>query len=211
MKKLVFLIVIMMAATTTVQAEIKAGGSPAVDSVEIAAPDSRAGALPSLDVDKKIEDCACPPCCDKPTLPLAEEPAVPVQEPAAPVQEPTVPAQERVSMIVNIEFDTGKAAVDDRFQEDIEMLAKFLKNYPSEKVVIEGHTDNIGDENFNQKLSEKRAQNVRQALIDKFGIDGSRITAIGYGEENPLASNDTEEGRQQNRRVEAVVEVLRTK
>ena len=197
MKKLAFLIVIMMAATTAVQAEIKAGGSPAVDSVEIAEPDFRAGALPPLAIDKKIEECACPPCCDKPTLPLVEEPAA--------------SAQERVSMLVNIEFDAGKAAVDDRFQEDIEMLAKFLKDYPSEKVVIEGYTDNIGDENFNQKLSEKRAQNVRQALIDKFGIDGSRITAIGYGEENPLVSNDTEEGRQQNRRVEAIVEVLRTK
>ena len=197
MKKIVFLIVIIMTATTVVQAEIKAGGSPAVDSVEIAEPDSRAGAMPPLDVDKKIEECICPPCCDKPT--------------SATVVEQAGSDQERVSMMINIEFDANKTDVDERFYEDIEMLANFLKEFPKEKIVIEGYSDNVGDENVNRKLSEKRAKNVRQVLIDKFGINGSRMTAVGYGEENPLASNDTEEGRQQNRRVEVTVEVLRTK
>ena len=197
MKKLVFLIVIMMAATTVVQAEIKAGGSSALDSVEIAEPDSRADSISTLDDDKKIEECICPPCCDKPTSSTAVEQAG--------------PDQERVSMMINIEFDANKTDVDERFYEDIEMLANFLKAFPKEKIVIEGYSDNVGDEKINQKLSEKRAKNVRQALIDKFGINGSRMTAVGYGEENPLASNDTEEGRQQNRRVEVTVEVLRTK
>lgn len=197
MKKLVFLIVIILAASTAVQAEVKAGDSPAVDTVEIAEPDSRSGALPPLDVDNKTEECVCPPCCDKPTI--------------ARIEEQIGPDQEKVTMIIDIEFNPGNAVVEERFYEDIDMLAKFLKEFPEKKVVIEGYSDNVGDEKFNRKLSEKRAGNVRKLLIDKFGINGSRITAVGYGSENPVASNDTEEGRQQNRRVEALVEVLRKK
>jgi OOP family OmpA-OmpF porin len=76
--------------------------------------------------------------------------------------------------------------------------------------VIEGYTDNIADDAYNKKLSEERANNVRQYLIDKFGIDGSRLTAVGYGKDKPIASNDTKEGRQKNRRVQAVLEAVKT-
>jgi OmpA-OmpF porin, OOP family len=86
-----------------------------------------------------------------------------------------------------------------------------MKEFPDKNITIEGHTDNIGTNEYNQKLSEKRAKSVRQYLIDKFGINGSRLTAVGYGEEKPIASNDTAEGRQTNRRVEAVLEAIRIK
>jgi OOP family OmpA-OmpF porin len=67
----------------------------------------------------------------------------------------------------------------------------------------------VASDAYNQKLSERRANSVRQYIIDKFGIDGSRLTAVGYGESKPIADNSTAEGRQKNRRVEAVMEAIR--
>jgi OOP family OmpA-OmpF porin len=86
-----------------------------------------------------------------------------------------------------------------------------MKAYPETNAVIEGHTDNVGKAEYNDRLSDARAKSVRQYLIDKFGIDASRITSAGYGMNKPIASNDTKEGRQKNRRVEAVLEAMRTK
>lgn len=86
-----------------------------------------------------------------------------------------------------------------------------MKKYPQTKAVIEGHTDEVGTKEHNQLLSEKRASSVRQYLIDKFGINGNRLKAVGYGEERPVASNYTKEGRDKNRRVEAVISVMATK
>lgn len=89
-----------------------------------------------------------------------------------------------------------------------------MRQYPDTNVVIEGHTDNVDvfhDPSNNIKLSQARADSVRQYLIDQFGIDASRITAVGYGPNRPVADNDTEEGRQKNRRVEAVIETIITR
>lgn len=89
-----------------------------------------------------------------------------------------------------------------------------MKDYPETNAIIEGHTDNVDvfhDPNNNIKLSQARADSVRQYLIDNFGIDASRIIAVGYGPTRPIASNDTEKGRQMNRRVEAVLETMRAK
>jgi OOP family OmpA-OmpF porin len=76
--------------------------------------------------------------------------------------------------------------------------------------VIEGHTDNVNTAEYNQKLSEARANSVRQYLINHFGIKASRLTAVGYGLTKPIASNNTEEGRQKNRRVQAVIKTIKT-
>ena len=73
----------------------------------------------------------------------------------------------------------------------------------SARIRISGHTDNVGNPQRNQALSEARAQSVREYLINH-GIDGDRVEAVGYGDQRPVASNDTEEGRQQNRRIEAI-------
>jgi len=86
-----------------------------------------------------------------------------------------------------------------------------MKKFPEVHVFLEGHTDNVFTAEYNQKLSEARAQSVRRYLIDKFGVSGSQMTAVGYGSRRPIASNKTKEGRQKNRRVEAVVKALREK
>lgn len=183
---LVFIIMMMVVATAA-QAEIRAGG------------------LPELTIDPTIKACDCrlfPQCCPQTVV----EPApAPTPEPA-PVP---APVKEKVTITLNVQFDTNKAIVKDKYRDDIKRVADFMKEFPDTTAAIEGYTDNIASEAYNQKLSEKRANSVRQYIIDKFGIDGSRLTAAGYGESKPIASNDTEEGRQKNRRVEAVMEATR--
>lgn len=86
----------------------------------------------------------------------------------------------------------------------VEELARFLKDYPERTVLIEGYTDSTGSSAYNQQLSEARARSVKQALMQR-GISPSRIMTIGYGEQYPVASNETLAGRQLNRRVEIVI------
>ena len=81
-----------------------------------------------------------------------------------------------------------------------------MTSYPLTKVTIEGHSDSSGEAKYNQFLSERRATSIAKVLVDDYGIDSSRVDAIGYGEEKPIADNATAEGRKQNRRVEAVIE-----
>jgi OOP family OmpA-OmpF porin len=132
------------------------------------------------------------------------EAPVPVSEPAP------ASVQEKVSIMLNVEFDTAKSVVKEKYRDDIKRVADFMKMYPETNAAIEGHTDNIGNAEYNQKLSDARAKSVRQYLIKNFGIKASRLTAVGYGLTKPIASNDTEEGRQKNRRVEAVLETVHT-
>jgi outer membrane protein OmpA-like peptidoglycan-associated protein len=94
-------------------------------------------------------------------------------------------------------------------QPAINELAARLKNNPEQKVVIEGHTDNSGDPNYNRSLALERAQAVRSALVRQ-GIDVSRITVRSLGEENPIASNDTKEGRRENRRAQVIIGGMET-
>jgi len=86
-------------------------------------------------------------------------------------------------------------------QPEIQRVADVLRQYPETNIQIAGHTDSQGSEVYNQQLSERRAQAVRDALVG-MGVDPGRITVIGYGESRPIASNDTASGRQHNRRVE---------
>ena len=81
-----------------------------------------------------------------------------------------------------------------------------MKQYPQTATTVEGHTDSIGNAAYNQKLSERRASAVRDTLVNQFGVEASRINAVGYGKERPVADNATNEGRAINRRVEASVE-----
>ncbi len=80
-----------------------------------------------------------------------------------------------------------------------------MKKYPDTKATIEGHTDNVGKEAADMKLSQKRADAVVKSLIKDYKIDKSRLKAVGYGPKKPVASNATAAGKQQNRRVEAVL------
>ena len=114
-----------------------------------------------------------------------------------------------VTIALNVEFDTNKAIVKDKYRNEIKKVADFMKKYPNTTAVIEGHTDNTNTAEYNQKLSEARANSVRQYLINNFGIKASRLTAVGYGLTKPIASNSTEEGKQKNRRVQAVVKAMK--
>jgi len=98
-------------------------------------------------------------------------------------------------------FDTGKATLKTEPVSVFVDIIKILNEYPNAKFTVEGHTDSVGSAKLNQSLSEKRANSVRDFLI-KEGIDADRLTAIGYGEDKPIATNNTRSGRKQNRRVE---------
>ncbi len=101
----------------------------------------------------------------------------------------------------HINFDTGSDYIKPKFLKSIKDYANYLllNNY---KVQIQGHTDSMSDEHYNQELSERRAKRVKEKLIE-FGVPAERLSYIGYGEKKPIASNLTSEGRYKNRRVEA--------
>jgi len=101
-------------------------------------------------------------------------------------------------------FDTGGASLKPGAATTVDRLAQFMRDYPERSVRIEGHTDSVGSDATNQSLSERRADAVRAALLER-GLEPQRITTVGYGEARPIASNDTPAGQQQNRRVEIVV------
>jgi outer membrane protein OmpA-like peptidoglycan-associated protein len=110
-------------------------------------------------------------------------------------------------LIVNISdvlFDFNKYTLKPEAREKMAKVSGILLAYPGLKIQLEGHTDSIGSDDYNQKLSEQRADTVRQYLVDQ-SVPAGTVTAIGLGKANPVASNDTAAGRQKNRRVEMVV------
>ena len=110
-------------------------------------------------------------------------------------------------LIVNMSgvwFDTGKATLKPGAREKLSKIAGILSGHPGLKLEVEGHTDNTGSDELNQQLSERRADAVREFLVQQ-GVSPALITARGMGESQPVASNDTAAGRQLNRRVEMVV------
>ena len=115
----------------------------------------------------------------------------------------TAPAREELCMNLNIEYDTDKAVIKPAYFPEVEKVANFMKKYPQIKGTIEGHTDSVGGAKYNLKLSQKRAESVVKMLVDKYGIDKSRLTARGYGLTKPIADNKTAVGRQKNRRTMA--------
>jgi OmpA-OmpF porin, OOP family len=107
-----------------------------------------------------------------------------------------------VSMTLAIEFDVNKSDIKPAYHAELAQGAAFIKKYPDQEILIAGHTDSTGSAAYNQDLSRRRAESVRNYLIEKFGIKGNRLHARGFGETAPIAGNDTTEGRQRNRRVE---------
>ncbi|CAD7287842.1 Outer membrane porin F [Campylobacter majalis] len=101
---------------------------------------------------------------------------------------------------VNFAFDSYK--VSDAYAKEIKKVADFMSENPDYRVVLAGHTDSVGKEAYNQKLSEKRANAVAETLKG-YGVDADKISTVGYGELRPVADNKTKEGRALNRRVEA--------
>jgi OmpA-OmpF porin, OOP family len=113
-------------------------------------------------------------------------------------------------MKLDILFVTNKSDITEQYVGEVERAAKFLKRYADVKAVIEGHTDSDGSDAYNQKLSQRRADAVKDALVTRYGIDAARLSAVGHGESRPVASNATKEGKAQNRRVIAVMQAETT-
>jgi OOP family OmpA-OmpF porin len=109
-----------------------------------------------------------------------------------------------VLTIGDVLFATGKADLSSDALRSVDKLADFLQKYPNRNVLIEGHTDSVGSDEFNLTLSQKRADSVKETLTSR-GISEGRIATKGYGKKFPVASNDTVAGKQQNRRVEVIV------
>jgi outer membrane protein OmpA-like peptidoglycan-associated protein len=105
----------------------------------------------------------------------------------------------------DILFDVGKATLTETLKTNLAKIAGILTIYKDANVQVEGHTDNVGGEEYNQKLSEKRASNVMEYLINPGGIAPARLNSVGYGFSKPIADNATKEGRQKNRRVDLVI------
>ncbi|TLX53043.1 OmpA family protein [Stutzerimonas nosocomialis] len=116
------------------------------------------------------------------------------------------PVAEPVRVELDVKFDFDRAQVRSESYSDIQNLADFMKQYPQTSTVVEGHTDSVGTDAYNQRLSERRANAVRDVLVNQYGVEANRVNSVGYGESRPVADNATEEGRAINRRVEAEVE-----
>ncbi len=109
-----------------------------------------------------------------------------------------------ITVNLKVLFDFDKATIKEAYTGKLSRFAEVLKNYPMVNTKLSAHTDSFGDDAYNLKLSQQRADAVKQALIN-LGIKDTRITTEGFGETKPVATNETAEGRAQNRRVEATV------
>lgn len=137
---------------------------------------------------------------------FAKTSSVEIAPPAAIEKLPKLlPQDKTVSIELKVEFDFNKSDIRPEFHDEIKKVADFMTTYPLTEAMLEGHTDSKGTHEYNDKLSLRRVTSVRQYLINKFGIDGERLSVRGAGEREPVASNETSEGRQQNRRVVAVI------
>ena len=117
--------------------------------------------------------------------------------------EVTRTAEDQLNVILknDVLFDFNSSALRPESRSPLSDIAEVFARYPEQTISVEGHTDSVGSDSYNQRLSEQRADRVRDFLVDR-GVSSSRIRAIGYGETRPKASNSDAEGRQLNRRVE---------
>lgn len=136
-----------------------------------------------------------------PPPPPQPKPTPPPPPPPAPAPKPTT---ERTIILDNVLFDFDKTAVKPDGAKILDRLIVFLKENADRRVDLEGHTDSVGSDQYNQNLSERRAASVKDYLT-KRGIASSRITTKGFGETKPIADNKTADGRAKNRRVEIKV------
>jgi outer membrane protein OmpA-like peptidoglycan-associated protein len=111
-----------------------------------------------------------------------------------------------IQLPADVLFDFDKADIRPDAAEALTNLATIIRANPNGHTRLEGHTDAVGNDKYNQSLSERRAESVKQWLIKNQQIDGSKMITKGWGKTKPVASNDTPEGRQKNRRLEAIIE-----
>ena len=152
--------------------------------------------------------------CDGVPAPAAPAPvaapAAPAPAPAPVAAVPVAPATEKVSFAADAFFDFDKATLKPEGKAKLDDLTDKVKGITLEVIIAVGHTDSVGADAYNQKLSEKRAQAVKDYLTSK-GTDASRVYVEGKGEKQPVADNKSADGRAKNRRVEIEVVGTRTK
>ena len=145
------------------------------------------------------------PAANAPEPYVAPAPAPVVVETPAVVMVP-VPAQtQQYCTLLDLTFDIDRDNIERDDKEKLKVVGTFLTKYPGTTAVIEGHTDNVGSPEHNMKLSLARAESVVTYLVNEVHIDRARLKAVGLGDTNPLADNATEEGKRQNRRIDAVI------
>ncbi len=144
----------------------------------------------------------------KPVAPVVVvEPVAPI----APVVQPApVELTEALNMELRVFFDTNKSNIKDQYKPEIAKVAEQLNDYPNATARIDGHTDNTGPLQLNQRLSLARANSVKSALVNEYNIDASRLSTQGFAWDQPIADNNTKEGRAMNRRVFATISGSRT-
>lgn len=113
--------------------------------------------------------------------------------------------QIRIELPADVLFDFDKADIRPDAQKALQQLGTVIKGYPKGSAMLIGHTDSKGDDQYNQKLSERRAESVRQWLMSREQVDGARLKTTGEGERRPVGDNNTDKGRQKNRRLEAII------
>ncbi|MGD9660495.1 MAG: OmpA family protein [Porticoccaceae bacterium] len=132
--------------------------------------------------------------------------SAPAAEPAPVVAEPEPqpappPATRTITVELKVLFEFDKAEVRSIYGDELEAVAKAMKQHDDIDLVLEGHTDSVGTDAYNQDLSQRRVDAVKAKLVEMYGIPGNRISTVGYGESRPVADNSTDEGRAKNRRV----------
>ena len=133
---------------------------------------------------------------------VCKEPEAPPPPPPPP---PAPAAPRKIETLSGPHFDFDKATIRPSGKEKLDRVAKTMQDNPSMRILAEGHTDSIGSDAYNLRLSERRAESVKSYLVEK-GVSPSRITTKGLGKSDPVASNATEEGRAQNRRVDIIAQ-----
>ena len=157
-------------------------------------------------------------CPAKPVVEMKPEPKPePVPTPPPPPPPPVSERHQELAarvvdrLTIHVNFDFDKSNVKKADDTELQKAIDFVRKYPGAKVELAGYTDGIGTEQYNQKLSERRAEAVKQYLINEGAVDKAKITARGYGKSNPVAPNKTKngkdnpEGRAENRRVEILI------
>ncbi len=108
--------------------------------------------------------------------------------------------------LVGLTFPSGQATVLPAHRDILQKVQRAADVFPRSQIVVEGHTDSYGDDQANLNLSRRRAEAIGAYLTGTLGVTASRVSAIGYGETQPIASNDTPQGRERNRRIDVIIE-----
>jgi OOP family OmpA-OmpF porin len=135
---------------------------------------------------------------------LIKRAKAPVNE-VAPVP-PTSPERVKYCTTLDIQFEIDQAAIQHEYEALVDRLGAYMTKYPDTTAEIEGHTDEVGTDEYNMQLSQRRANSVVEYLVAHSGIDRSRLKAVGYGKTRPVADNTTEEGKRQNRRIDSIID-----